>query len=353
MAAYTTIDDPSLFHDTLIWTGDGATSRDITGLNFQPDWIWFKRRNATGHNRLIDSVRGSNKLLSSDLGNTEGTDATYVTSFNSDGFSIGNNTDINNNGTTVVSWNWKTGTAISSTNTTGSGTAKTYSGSVNTTSGFSIIKYVGNGTAGHTIPHHLGVAPDFIMVAQLDNTEAWQLYLSPMAASKFIQMNVDEEFNQSSYNMFNSTAPSSTVITLGDQNHTNTNDQNYIVYSFAAKQGYSKIGEYVGLNSTNGNFVYTGFRPSIIFIKRKDADGDWRIYDNKRDGRNNKNDYLEPNTADAESDTDSGSNWDFLANGFKFSGATDAEIQGSGTYLYMAFAHSPLVNSNGIPNNAR
>jgi hypothetical protein len=198
----------------------------------------------------------------------------------------------------------------------------------------------------------LGAAPNFIMVAQLDNTEAWQLYLSPMAASKFIQMNVDEEFNQGDYNMFNSTAPSSSVITLGTQAHTNTNDQNYIVYSFAAKKGYSKIGRYVGLNSSNGNFVYTGFRPSIIFMKRQDADGDWRIYDDKRDGFNQKNDYIEPNTAAAESDTDSGSSWDILSNGFKFY-TSEAEISGSGQYLYMAFAHSPFVNSKGVPNNAR
>ena len=350
--AYTTIDDPAQFVFTKLYTGNATNPTTISGIGFQPDWVWTKGRSTAEGHRLCDSVRGATKDLLSNTGAAESTNTIGLKSFNADGYVIGNSNGYNKDTDTFVSWSWLAGTAISSTSTTGSGTAKTYSGSVNTTSGFSIIKYVGNGTAGHTIPHHLGAAPDFIMVAQLDNTEAWQLYLSPMAASKFIQMNVDEEFNQGDYNMFNSTAPSSTVITLGNQNHTNANDQNYVVYSFAAKKGYSKIGEYVGLNSSNGNFVYTGFRPSIIFIKRKDADGDWRIYDDKRDGRNNKNDYVEPNTSDAESDTDSGSNWDFLANGFKFY-TSEAQIAGSGTYLYMAFAHSPLVNSNGIPNNAR
>ena len=190
------------------------------------------------------------------------------------------------------------------------------------------------------------------MVAQLDNTEAWQINMTPLAADKFIQMNVDEEFSQGSYNMFNSTKPSSTVITLGTLAHTNTNDQNYIAYCFAPIKGYSRIGEYAGNNSTTGRFVYLGFRPSIIFFKRKDADGDWRIYDDKRDGYNNKNDYIEPNTSDAESDTDSGSNWDMLSNGFKFY-TSEAEINANGTYMYMAFAHSPFVNSKGVPATVR
>ncbi len=158
--AYSSIIKPTEYFDTTLITGNGST-QNITGLGFQPDWIWYKRRNATGHHRLIDSVRGSDKLIQTDLTNAEGTDATYVTSFNSDGWSIGSNTDVNASGGTTVAWSWRAGGSASSN---GNGSI-TSSVSANTTSGVSIVTYTGTGSVA-TVGHGLGVAPKLIIVKQ-------------------------------------------------------------------------------------------------------------------------------------------------------------------------------------------
>ena len=175
--------------------------------------------------------------------------------------------------------------------------------------------------------------------------------IKKMGANKFLYLNVTDAIGDDSGH-FNDTEPTTSVFSVGGADGTNYSGENLIAYCFADVKGYSKLGRYVGLNSSNGNFVYTGFRPAIIFMKRIDAAGDWRIYDDKRDGFNQKNDYLEPSTSDAESDTDSGSSWDILSNGFKFY-TSEAAISGSGTFIYFAIAHSPFVNSKGVPNNPR
>jgi hypothetical protein len=347
--AYTTIDDPTEYFETTLFTGNGST-QNITGLNFQPDWIWYKRRNSANHNRLIDSVRGSNKNIATDLANAENTEATYVSSFNSDGWSIGSNTDINASNDTIVAWAWKAGTAFSNDASSTSVGSIDSAGSVNTTAGFSIIGYTGTGSAG-TIAHGLGVKPSFILFKNRERAVNWLVYDKKNGANKFLYLNVTDAIGDDSGH-FNDTEPTTSVFSVGGANGTNYSGENLIAYCFADVKGYSKLGRYVGLNSSNGNFVYTGFRPAIIFMKRIDAIGDWRIYDDKRDGFNQKNDYLEPSTNDAESDTDSGSSWDILSNGFKFY-TSEAAISGSGTFIYFAIAHSPFVNSKGVPNNAR
>ena len=229
------INKPSIYFNTVTYTGNGST-QSITGVGFQPDWCWLKNTSATQHHQLFDAVRGATKRIYSSSSAAEDTASDTLTAFDSDGFSVGANGGINGNGNTIVAWNWKAGTTGSG-NTTGSGTSKTYSYSVNTTAGFSIIKYTGNGTAGHTIPHHLGATADFVIVKQLADTESWQVISKAMDADKFIQLNsTDAQISQSSYNMFNSTRPSSTVVTLGNQNHTNRDGYEYIMYAFAEKR---------------------------------------------------------------------------------------------------------------------
>ena len=349
--AYTTIDDPTAFFQTVTYTGNGVDGRAITDLDFQPDWCWFKSRSAAGNwHDLYDSVRGATKRIFSNEDDAEQTQSAGLQSFTSNGFTLGTNSDVNQNSVTYASWNWKAGTAFSNDASSTSVGSIDSAGSVNTTAGFSIIGYTGTGSAG-TIAHGLGVKPSFILFKNRSRATNWLVYDKKNGANKFLYLNVTDAIGDDSGH-FNDTEPTTSVFSVGGADGTNYNGENLIAYCFADVKGYSKLGRYVGLNSSNGNFVYTGFRPAIIFMKRIDAAGDWRIYDDKRDGFNQKNDYLEPSTSDAESDTDSGSSWDILSNGFKFY-TSEAAISGSGTFIYFAIAHSPFVNSKGVPNNPR
>ena len=350
--AYTTIDDPTAFFETTLYTGNGGTN-SISSLDFQPDWLWIKCRSAASGSNIFDVLRGTNSLHS----DTNGPDADRAsdgfTSLDNDGFTLngsGSGGSVNVNNRTYAAWSWKTGTAFSNdASATSVGTIDS-AGSVNTTAGFSIIGYTGTGSAG-TIAHGLGVKPSFILFKNRSRATNWLVYDKKNGANKFLYLNVTDAIGDDSGH-FNDTEPTTSVFSVGGADGTNYSGENLIAYCFADVKGYSKLGRYVGLNSSNGNFVYTGFRPAIIFMKRIDAAGDWRIYDDKRDGFNQKNDYLEPSTSDAESDTDSGSSWDILSNGFKFY-TSEAAISGSGTFIYFAIAHSPFVNSKGVPNNPR
>jgi hypothetical protein len=356
MAVYTAIDNPALFHEAKKYTGNNNTN-NITGMSFQPDWVWLKVRSAgSGQNHtLYDSVRGATKFLESDTTNAEATGSNYLTAFNSDGFTLGNDqSHVNANSDTYMSWSWKSGTSFTNdASSTGVGTIDS-AGSTNQTAGFSIVSWTGTGSAG-TVAHNLGSVPEWYIIKNRSDANNWAVYhqKSNSNPEQYALYLDGTSAATDDSGLANDTAPTNTVFSLTNGNYGNQNTYNYIGYFFAEKQGYSKFGKYVGLNSSNGNFVYLGFRPKTIFFKRIDSTGDWRIYDDQRDGFNIKNDYLEINTSDVESDTDSGSQWDILSNGFKFSGATDAEFAGGGTYIYMAWAHSPFVNSKGVPNNPR
>lgn len=350
--AYSTIPKPSVHFNTKLYTGNGGT-QSITGVGFQPDFTWIKNRSGAGNSMLQNAVTGSTKHLHSNTNDAEVTDATGITSFNSDGFTVSSNGNLNGNGTTTVAWNWKAGTTGSGTST-GSGTGKAYSYSVNTTSGFSIVKYTGNGTAGHTIPHHLGIAPTYTIVKALGNTESWQVISSGMDADKFIQLDSSNaQLSQGSYNMFNSTRPSSTVVTLGNQNHTNQNNYEYIMYNFCNIKGFSKSGSYTGNGNADGPFVHTGFKPAWVLTKELPNSSSWDMHDNKRDPDNVCNKYLLAEDAGAEGTTDI---LDFLSNGFKFRTTNGDRNQADQKYIYIAFAEEPLVansGTNGVPATAR
>ena len=259
------IDKPSLHFNTKLYTGTGNDNHGITGVGFQPDFTWIKERSSTSSHALWDAVRGVTKKVESDNDQAEGTDATGLKSFDSDGFTVGTSAQVNQNGVTNVAWNWKAGTTGSGTST-GSGTGKAYSYSANTTAGFSIVKYIGNGSAGHTIPHHLGAAPKFIATKQLTGTRSWRIYHAGMGNDKEIYFDTTDEAGTNT-TTWNNTAPSSTVFTLGTSAGVNDNDVNYVAYVFAPKPGFSSIGSYNGNQNDNGTFIYTGFKPAFVLRK--------------------------------------------------------------------------------------
>ena len=338
--AYSSILKPSLYMNTKLYTGDGAASHAITGVGFQPDWVWLKNRSGADNNSLNDVVRGANKNLVSNNANSEATTTDQLMSFNSDGFTVGASGSANTNGNNFVGWNWKAGTAVSGS-TTGSGTAKTYTGSVNTTSGFSIIKYVGNGTAGHTIPHHLGAAPQMIIVKALSTNDDWMVGHTAVGFNQFMILN--STARDATGTQFNSTVPTSSVFSIGSNNNMNQNDNSFVAYSFTNIKGFSKFGGYTGNGNADGTFVYTGFKPAFVMVKLVSAAGeDWFICDNKREGYNAENNRLLPNLNSAES-TDSPI--DILSNGFK-ARTSGANVNAGEDYLYAAFAEEPLVASN-------
>ena len=346
--AYTTIDDPTIYFNTKLYTGNGGT-QSITGVGFQPDWVWLKHRNGTNNHCAYDAIRGVQKTLHPDLNYAESTDANNLTAFGTDGFTVGSATNVNGASGTYVAWNWKAGTSFSNdASATGVGTIDS-TGSINTTAGFSIISYTGTGSAG-SIAHGLGVKPDWILSKDRTSSGDWNVYHDSFAAQERIKLNSTgaKNTNTSIY----ASLPTSSVVNVGTGGNINTSGNSHILYCFAEKKGYSKFGSLTGNGSTDGTFVYTGFKPAWLMIKRTDASGHyWHVYDNKREPFNPVGKVLYPNRSDAEY---AGSNRpDLLSNGFKNrSGNTDINASG-GTYIFMAFAESPFVNSNGVPNNAR
>ncbi len=321
----------------VLYTGNGST-QSITGVGFQPDFNWIKERSSTSGAQLHDSIRGAYRLFSN-LTNSEEADSGWD-SFEVDGFSmLGGNNGINETSQTYVAWNWKAGgTGVLNEVGTIDSTV-----SANTTAGFSIVSYTGTGSAT-TVGHGLGAAPNMIIVKNRDATDAWQVYHSANTAAPetdYLVLNTTAATADSS-TRWNDTAPTSSVFSIGSGVEVNTSSEDYIAYCFADVEGYSKIGTYVGNGSTDGPFVYTGFRPAFVMVKKTSATSNWTILDNTREGYNVDNDPLYPNLSSAEGTTDL---IDLLSNGFKVR-STDASINtSSGTYIYMAFASNPFKNS--------
>jgi len=352
--AYTTIDNPTIYFNTVLYTGNATDDRSITGVGFQPDFVWLKRRDTTGSHRLIDSIRGATKTLISNGNNAEGTEADVIQAFESDGIQIGADSASNANSGTFVLWNWKAGGSASS-NSNGSITSSV---SASTDAGFSIVSYTGNNTAGATVGHGLSTAPSMVIVRNRNRTDNrdWVIYHTGLTGiNYYIYLNTNAAQAGTYSNFWNDTVPSSSVITLGSgDTGTNGSSDTYIAYCFANVKGYSKFGSYTGNANADGPMIYTGFRPAWFLVKNTAASEHWRIYDNKRDTFNHMYHVLFPNENSAESTVNNASEEiDFLSNGVKIRSSA-AQLNGSGnTLIYMAFAESPFVNSNGIPNNAR
>ena len=342
--AYTTINKSTDYFNTKLYTGNGGTNA-ITGVGFQPDWLWLKKRNSSANHFLFDAVRGASKELNSNNNEAEASPANYLSSFNSDGFTIGSDSDINGNSDTFASWNWKANGA-GSANTDGA-TASTVS--ANTTSGFSIVSYTGTGSQT-TVGHGLGVTPKMIIVKRLQNAEDFAVYHASNGAGTYQSLNTTEA-KQTNANRFN-VAPTSSVFTVNTHESVNF-AENYIAYCFAEKQGFSKFSSYTGNGNADGTFIYTGFKPAFVMVKDSTSAGyNWLMYDNKRLGYNPDNKYLVANENYAEAGSTSDNAVDLLSNGFKFRTA-DQNSNRTNTYIYMAFAEAPLVGSNNTPCTAR
>jgi len=349
--AYATINKPSDYFNTVLYTGNGTT-QSITGVGFQPDWTWIKERSSTSGHEVYDSTRGATKLLSPNATDAEGTNASALTSFDNDGFSVGSGGAVNENTQTYVAWNWLANGGTTSSNTDGSITSTVQA---NTTAGFSIITYTGNGTSGATIGHGLGKVPKMIIQKSRVRTDYnWQVYHAGVSSdpeTDFLRLNTTAAVADDA-TVWNDTAPTSSVITLGNSIGGNANNEDIVVYAFAEIKGYSKFGSYKGNGSADGSLVYTGFKPAWLMIHRIDSAGEnWQMFDNKRDGYNVNNDMLKANVAETE---DAAGNFlDLLSNGFKLRETAARHNASGGTYIYMAFAENPLVGTNGIPATAR
>ena len=357
MAVYTAIDNPELYFQTKLYTGDGNSTQAITldgSEDMQPDLNWIKNRGAANSHVIHDVLRGVGDELSSDSDAAEGT-ADPLASFDSDGFTLGGSGGgINGNTETYVSWNWKMGTT---TGIAGSPSITPASYSFNATAGQSIIKYVGNGTADATIPHGLSTAPKMVIIKNLTTQEGWVvghegIRGSGLGWTKIMKLNTTAaEVTSSAY--FGDVAPSATLVTLGDDGGVNTNTDNYIAYCFSEISGYSKFSSYTGNGSADGPFIYTGFRPAFLIYKPVDQVDNWEMHNSATDTFNPMDTVLYPNLNNAESDPASTTDrLDFLSNGFKMRTAS-SDYNGSGNdYIYIAFAEAPFVNSNGVPCNA-
>ena len=341
------IDKPNLHFNTKLYTGTDA-NLSITGVNFQPDLTWIKSRSATGAHQLMDAVRGAAKRLSSNSSGVEDA-ANGLLSFDTDGFSMGNSStshNMNGSGVTYVSWNWKAGNSAGSSNTDGSITSTV---SANTTAGFSIVSYTGTG-ANATVGHGLGAVPKLVITKNRSNVHSWGVYHASVGNTKSTPLD-DNLAAQTNSAYWNNTTPTSSVFTVSTGNDVNKSGDNMIAYCFVEKKGFSKFGSYTGNSSTDGTFIYTGFKPAFVIFKSTGGTESWSMVDNKRDTDNVVKNQLFPNLNAAEET--SNNVMDFCSNGFKMRNSDTRYNSSSYTYMYMAFAENPIVGSNNIPATAR
>ena len=332
----------------ILYTGTGTT-QSITGVGFRPDLVWLKARTQSYYHNWYDIIRGGTKAIFSNATVPEATDTGNLQTFDSDGFTADGFAGTNGSGVNYVAWNWL------ASNTTASNTDGTITStvSVNQTSGFSVVTYTGNRTAGATVGHGLGVAPSMVIAKCRTADAGWPVFHTSLGGSNFVRLNQTSASASNSV-MWNNTTPSSTVVTLGGGDETNNNTGGSVMYCFAEIEGYSKFGSYTGNASTDGPFIYTGFKPSWVMIKRIDGANGWTIYDSVRNPSNVVEKQLMANSSGAEeADAAHNAARDYLSNGFKIrETGNDVNVNGS-SYLYMAFAENPFVTSTGKPVTAR
>ena len=334
MAAYTTIDNPELYFQAVIYTGNGGTNAiTLPGSeNMSPDLVWCAERNDTSSPKICDTVRGTETVIRPDGTTVEASDSGVVTSFDSDGFTHGADNGINESGNTNVGWCWVE----------------------SATAGFDIVGYDST-TSAKTESHSLSAVPHLIIIKRRDRgANNWVVYHHENTSAPetdFLRLNTTDATADNA-NMFNDTAPTSSVFSVGTGSEVNdghTPASAYITYLWSEKQGFSKFGSYEGNGDADGTFVYTGFRPAYVMCKSIDSTSEWFVFDNKRSPFNPVDDNLYANSHLAENTTTN--IVDFLSNGFKIRVSIDPNI--AETFVYVAFAKAPFVNSEGVPCNAR
>ena len=352
--AYTTIDDPTIYFNTKLYTGTGSELA-ITGVGFQPDWVWSKNRDQSEGHRLFDSVRGATKFIRSNNSDAEGTAAQTLKSFDSDGVTIGTDADMNTSSEKNVLWNWKAG-GSSSTNTDGSITSTV---SANQTAGFSIVKYTGTGsgaTVGHGLNSELGmlIVKKFESGGTTGNWTVWHKGFTSPQHDEVVFLNLTiAEADVSNDTYWNGANPTSSVFSINTNENLNENTYDYIAYCFADVKGYSKVGgSYIGNGSTDGPMIVTGMKPAWIVLKNLNRTEDWLIFDNKRDPDNLVHSRIAANESNADYNGDS-NGLDFLSNGFKIRTSNSAWNHSGENFIYMCFAEAPFTTSTGIPTTAR
>jgi hypothetical protein len=340
--AYTAIDDPEAYFQTVIYTGNGSANNAITlpgDTDMQPDVVWIKNRDATDSHCWFDSVRGATKVMHVDGDGAETTDADTLDSFASDGFQVDADVKVNTNAEKYVAWCWKE----------------------SATSGFDMVSFEGNAT-NRTVSHSLSAVPHLMIFKNVDATGDWLTYHHGMATTigsgqvvkgdpetDYLYFNLANAVADSALH-FNDTAPTSSVFTVGTGGYTNADGNTIMAYVFTEKQGFSKFGTYQGNVDVDGKFIHMGFKPAMFIFKETGNAENWACYDNKRSdsgGPNPNDQYISTNITNAEA---SGVAIDFVSNGVKLR-ANNGHIN-EGSYIYIAFAETPFVNSNGVPGNA-
>ena len=374
--AYTTIDDPSAYFQIATWSGDNATTQNITNdgnSDLQPDWVWVKCRNTAGNgfdHTVWDTSRGVdnnvNKSLSPSQDDTEGLGDNVTTTAQlggvsamlSDGFTVreGSVDDdsryVNENTRTYVGWQWKCNGGTTTTNDASStgvgGLDSVYQ--ANTTAGFSIVTYTGSGS-NTTVAHGLGNVPEVIIFKKrTDDTEDWLVYHHTQGNASAGKLNTNAAWETGSNSLFDATTPTSSVFSIKTNSKVNDSSDTYVAYCFSEVQGYSKFGKYTGNGNADGAFVYLGFKPALIIVRATDTDN-WRMYDHKRaDGHNVIDVRIIADTNAAESQDDN--ECDFLSNGVKWRSSSGGVNSDGQAYTYMAWAEHPFVSSKGVPTTA-
>jgi hypothetical protein len=344
--SYTTINKSTEHFNTKLYTGNATNNTSITGVGFQPDLLWIKDRTNNNNHSIQDAVRGAGYNMQTNTTNAEGLATETISSFDTDGWTMNNGGGVNGSGAAFAAWNWLASNTTAS-NTDGSITSTV---SANTTSGFSIVSYTGTGSNA-TVGHGLGVAPKMYICKSRSSARSWAVYNENIGNTKALFLNTsDAQDTDATY--WNSTSPTNSVVSLGSRSEMNHSGENFVMYCFAEKKGFSKFGSYTGNGNADGTFVYTGFKPAFVIAKGNSAGYQWSMCDNKRGTANTSNgEFL---FAESSGSTNfATNNWDFLSNGFK-ARADYAAMNSSGiSYIYMAFAEAPLVGSNNVPCTAR
>ena len=339
---FTTIDDPSAYFKVQLYTGNGtaigsggnAITFNDTDTDMQPDMVWSKNLSITSSHNVWDDLRGSSGSYNRWYPDTSDAEDTGVSeglsTFNSDGMTFGNSGQGNGSGNSHVVWCWKE-------------TAD---------AGFDMVLYTGTGSA-HTISHSLSAKPGFFILKARSRVANGQVWHNQLSADNKILYLPTTHAEQTHGDIHNSTQPTSSVFTVGVASESNDDDETYIAYLWAPKQGFSKFGSYIGNGNDDGTFVYTGFRPALVIIKRRDGSDGWNMWDNKSNPSNEVTKFSSPDTGEAEQTGSSDHQLDFLSNGFKCRESGSEINTSGGNYVYMAWAEAPFVNSNGVPGTAR